>query len=100
MRRPRKDGWKDAEDEILIEWYPKLGRKGVVAAGLLQNRTENAIRIRVQALNLRFDGAHGGPPENAEVAWPVPRMDAHESDACQLLTAWRGPVSPNLGLRP
>jgi hypothetical protein len=91
--------WEQWEDDTIARLYPVEGWRAV--GRVLTHRTKGAITARANR-----NGVPGQPrysrPRRAErksgaFVLPWPKSDI---DACRLLREWRGPVTPNLGLRP
>lgn len=93
--------WTPAEEDILAEHYPVLGKAGVVKAGLLPGRTPSSIKNKVQGMGLSAAHLRYGAGKFLSAGWCVPAQDF--ADAHRDWQSVRVPVSPNLGytsLRP
>ena len=91
--------WEPWEDAVIERVYPVDGWRGV--ALVLTHRTKSAIASRASKAGIQGQPKFSRPrkslrpPGFNSVPWPQADVDA-----CRLLASWRGPVSPNLGLRP
>lgn len=96
MNNPNGWQWETWEDAVLDELYKAQG--WVAVKRRLPHRTKGAITARAYALGLRGEKCRQKrkPQPNITATYWTPAV----REACALLTAWRGPVSPNLGLRP
>lgn len=87
--------WTAEEIRTLETNYPILGGVFAMAeSGLLPGRSIAAIRNQVEKLGITTQ-RYAKAREESGPNWPVPSMEANESDACQLLREWRGPAEPN-----
>ena len=98
----KPENWREDEIRLLRELIPQLGIAGLYKSGWLQGRTRLAIKNKAHDLGIearQFRKGGGHKEECMEPGWPLPAMYEYEKPPCRLMVEWRGPVSPNLGLR-
>lgn len=91
MRMRCDKPWTPAEEVILAEHYPVLGKAGVVKAGLLPGRTPASIKNKVQGMGLSAAHLRYGAGKCLTDGWSIPTQDF--ADAHREWQSVRGPVT-------